>query len=235
MIEATEIAGQDTLDLGDVGGGGDVDIDFSSGQMVLQGSSGNLGLGDAAPGFVIDAVRNLNSAERIVLQNTNSGNAAQALFQCTNDNGVSFQAGVTGSGHASDANECFFQSNPAPLNIRTGGANPIRFITNTINRLNIGGSGNIGIGNVTSPTAKLHIDQSNGAAAIPVLTLDQADVSEPFTKYIGTAAAATLTQSIVDDGDVTTATLVGWTKIEIDDVGNQVADGDYFQPFYTLA
>jgi hypothetical protein len=67
------------------------------------------------------------------------------------------------------------------------------------------------------------------------MILDQADVDEPFVKFIGEAAAANLTRSIVDNGDVTTATLIGWTKIEIDDVGNQVADGDYHQPFYTLA
>ncbi|KKL73100.1 hypothetical protein LCGC14_2078250, partial [marine sediment metagenome] len=49
MLEATEIAGQDTLDLGDVGGGGDVDIDFNDGQMFLQGSSGNLHIGGTDP------------------------------------------------------------------------------------------------------------------------------------------------------------------------------------------
>ena len=49
MFEAVEIAGQDTLDLGDAGGGGDVDIDFNDGQMFLQGSSGNLHIGGTDP------------------------------------------------------------------------------------------------------------------------------------------------------------------------------------------
>ncbi|KKL97620.1 hypothetical protein LCGC14_1832720, partial [marine sediment metagenome] len=101
-------------------------------------------------------------------------------------------------------------------------------------RVTIKNSGLMGIG-ATVPLAQLHIDQLSGTATIPVLLLGQADFNEPFTKYVGTAAAANLTRSIVDDGDVTTATLVGWTKIEIDDVGNQVADGDYFRPFYSLA
>jgi hypothetical protein len=96
-------------------------------------------------------------------------------------------------------------------------------------------TGRLGVGLSTGQGGKLHVDQNDDAAAIPVLVLDQADVDEPFTKFIGTAAAANLTRSIVDNGDVTTATLVGWTKIEIDDIGNQVTDGDYFQPFYSLA
>jgi len=47
--------------------------------------------------------------------------------------------------------------------------------------------------------------------------------------------AADLTRSIVDVGDVSTATVAGYVKIEIDDTGDQVTDGDYYMPFYTLA
>jgi hypothetical protein len=104
-----------------------------------------------------------------------------------------------------------------------------------IDRLHITSDGDVGIGNVTNPRAQLDIDQFQNSEAQPVLCLDQGDVDEPFTKYVGQAAAANLTRSIVDNGDVTTATLVGWTKIEIDDTGNQVTDGDYYQPFYSLA
>jgi hypothetical protein len=61
--------------------------------------------------------------------------------------------------------------------------------------------GNVGIG-TTNPSAKTHIDQSSTTAAIPVLTLDQADISEEmisFESTIGTGnpieavAAKTLT------------------------------------------
>jgi len=51
----------------------------------------------------------------------------------------------------------------------------------------------------------------------------------------GTAAAADLTRSIVDEGDQSTTTLEGWIKVNIQDLGNQVADGNYYVPFYTLA
>ena len=44
--------------------------------------------------------------------------------------------------------------------------------------------GNVGIG-LAAPLAKLHIDQAVDDAAIPVLALDQADVSEGFLNFIG--------------------------------------------------
>jgi hypothetical protein len=89
--------------------------------------------------------------------------------------------------------------------------------------------------NEQSPTCPVHAKQASTTAAIPVQTLEQADVDEPFLKVIGTAAAADLTRSIVDNGDVTTPTLAGWVKIEVQDDGNQITDQDYFIPVYTLA
>ena len=44
--------------------------------------------------------------------------------------------------------------------------------------------GNVGI-NIAIPLAKLHIDQASTTAAIPVLTLDQADISDGFINFIG--------------------------------------------------
>jgi hypothetical protein len=81
----------------------------------------------------------------------------------------------------------------------------------------------------------LSIDQDGSADAIPVLELIQADVSEEFVKFIGTAASATLTQTIVAEADVTTATRQGFLKIKIQDNGGQVSNGTYFVPFFSLA
>jgi len=50
-------------------------------------------------------------------------------------------------------------------------------------------SGNVGIG-LIAPLAKLHIDQSVSDAAIPVLSLDQADLSDGFINFIGATAAS---------------------------------------------
>jgi len=101
-------------------------------------------------------------------------------------------------------------------------------------RMRIDSGGLVGV-NATTMLAQLHVDQTSTTAAIPALYLDQADVDEPFIKFVGTAAAATLTRSIVAESDVTTATRQGFVMIEIDDIGNQVADQDYFVAFYTIA
>jgi hypothetical protein len=125
---------------------------------------------------------------------------------------------------------------PQRLSFNTGAtASTERMRIQAGGQVNIVQSVSIGQAVGTTPAAPLDVDQSGTATTSPVVQLDQADVDEPFIKFIGTAAAADLTRSIVDDGDVASSTLVGWLKIEIDDVGNQVADGDYYVPFYTLS
>ena len=96
-------------------------------------------------------------------------------------------------------------------------------------------SGNVGIG-TTTPTAKLHVDQSSTTAAIPVLTLDQADVSEEFIHFIGTAANEVLTQSLFkEDPAFSYFTIQGYIKVYVEDIGNQITDGVYYIPFGTNA
>ena len=93
--------------------------------------------------------------------------------------------------------------------------------------------GNVGIG-TTGPTAKGHIDQSSATGAIPVLKLDQADVSEQFIHFVG-ESTTDATQSLVDAADMTTpGAIVGWYKIYVEDVQatNPIADGTYYVPFY---
>lgn len=51
-------------------------------------------------------------------------------------------------------------------------------------------AGKVAIGGTVAPLAQLHVDQPSASAAIPVLYLDQGDVSEPFTNYVGTSAAS---------------------------------------------
>ena len=94
-------------------------------------------------------------------------------------------------------------------------------------------AGNVGIG-TTSPATKLHIDQSSTTAALPVATLDQADIDEPFIKFIGTVTDGAVTGSLVEAADAT-ETLAGFVKVEVQDDGNVLTDQDYFLPIYTLA
>jgi len=94
--------------------------------------------------------------------------------------------------------------------------------------------GQAGIG-TDSPAAQLHVDQGTSDAAIPVLTVDQADVSEEFIKFIG-ESTTDASQSLVDAADMTTpGSIVGWLKIYVEDVQstNPITDGAYFVPFYS--
>jgi len=96
--------------------------------------------------------------------------------------------------------------------------------------------GDFGIGTNT-PSASLHVDQSSSTGAKPVLTVDQADVSEEFIRFIGTSANGVVTQSLVEDADVTTRTLEGWLKIYVYDGPSgtgQLGSQAYYVPIYTL-
>lgn len=88
---------------------------------------------------------------------------------------------------------------------------------------------------ITAPAAVLDIDQTSTSGAIPVLKLDQGDVSEEFVRFVGTSANGILTQSIVEAADVATATIAGYVKVYVQDDGNQLADQAYYMPLYTLA
>lgn len=72
----------------------------------------------------------------------------------------------------------------------TGTLRPLQLSTsNTLGTgITIDTSQQVGIG-VTVPLAKTHIDQSSTTATIPVLSLDQADLSEEFINFITTIGA----------------------------------------------
>lgn len=95
--------------------------------------------------------------------------------------------------------------------------------------------GNLGVGAVVTPAGKVHIDQSSSTGALPVLVIDQADVSEEFIKFIG-SSTIDASQSLVDAADMTTpGAIVGWIKIYVQDdqATDPITDGYYFVPFYS--
>lgn len=100
--------------------------------------------------------------------------------------------------------------------------------------IRVANTGRVGI-KKTSPDAMLDVDQGSSTAAIPVLKLDQADVSEEFIRFVGTSANGVLTQSIVEAADVVTPTIAGYMKVFVQDDGNQLTDQAYYMPVYTLA
>lgn len=84
------------------------------------------------------------------------------------------------------------------------------------------------------PGTRLNVDQSDASAAVPVVTLEQADVDEDFFKFIGTSDT-NVDRALVDAVNFPTAgTIKGWIKINVqDDQGTgPIVDGDYYIPFY---
>ena len=77
------------------------------------------------------------------------------------------------------------------------------------------GADTVGVG-VNVPGGKLHVDQLSAAKAIPVLVLDQGDIDDSFTNYIGTSAADG-TRSISSD-TTEDSTKFGAIRIEINGV-----------------
>lgn len=88
--------------------------------------------------------------------------------------------------------------------------------------INIGGS---------SP---LEVIQPGAGGAVAVLDLDQNDIDEPFIHFDGTSVNGAITGNLVDEGDQGGQTLEGWVRMQITDSAGNVADGDYWIPFYSL-
>ncbi len=96
--------------------------------------------------------------------------------------------------------------------------------------------GRLGIG-INAPTGQLHANQSAAAGAIPTLHLEQDDESEEFVRLTGQTDNGVLTNSLVKENDVTTATRAGFWKVYVvdEDATDPIADGPYFVPIFTLA
>ena len=90
----------------------------------------------------------------------------------------------------------------------------------------------IGIG-TAAPAAQLYV--RNASIAQTVIKVQQDVNSSEFITLIGSGAAGDLTQNIVKEADVTTATRAGFLKLFVQDNGNQITDQAYFIPIYTLA
>lgn len=107
-----------------------------------------------------------------------------------------------------------------------------------VERMHIMHDGTVNIfneGTVPIKPAQLAVSQGSATVALPVLSLRQLDISEEFINFRGQSTNGVLTQSIVEDADITTATRAGWLKVFVTDDGNQLTDQAYFLPIYTLA
>lgn len=176
MLALTETA-QDLVEIGDVGGAGDVDINFSSGQAFLRGSDGYFGVGTTTPQGLIAGESETQAAHD--LRTYNNGFGSVFIGQTAGGTKASPTAVTAGrllmrfSGGGHDGTN--FSQAQAAMDIYanqnyTSGAQGtyIRFITTpdgstaVSERMRIADDGNIGINGITSPSTALDI----GAGAI---------------------------------------------------------------------
>jgi hypothetical protein len=113
----------------------------------------------------------------------------------------------------------------ASVRLRSGGGS-LALTIHDDQRISIG---------TTNSSATLRVKQAVSDANIPVLYLEQDDISEPFATLRGSAESGELARSIVAAGDVGSATVAGYVMVAVIDDGNVITDQDYFLPLYTLA
>lgn len=202
---------------------GSLEIDVGSATALVVGDSD--GVGDV---LVVDTnTPEVTVTSRLVVTGGN---------HITLDNGASVQfkdsGGTTRTFFSMSATD---QILIGPTGSPGGTTTNIRFRPGAAEAMTLTEGGLFAVGNASPSGTQVEFVQGSTSAAIPVLTLDQADVDEPFIKLVGDAAAATLTRDLVDVGDVSSFTPVGYAKIEVQDDGNQITDGDYYVEFGTLA
>jgi hypothetical protein len=183
MLKLTE-AGQDVVDIGDVAGGGDVDIDFNDGQMFLRGSDGFLGVGTITPGGPLHVVFSEASspawlAADLGIFERNGAARLQLHTGTTDSSGVWFTDTVRGQGQLN------YSHSLDRMTLYTAGTERMRIIS----------TGEIAIGPV-APGAQLHVDQSSASAAQPVLLLDQADVSEEMIEFVSSIGVGNAIEAV---------------------------------------
>jgi len=77
-------------------------------------------------------------------------------------------------------------------------------------RMRLDQTGRLGL-NVTEPLALMHVDQNSPTGAIPVLYLDQADVSEEFIRFAATEA----TGNAIEDVGAKTLTTTKFVRVNV--------------------
>jgi hypothetical protein len=209
-------------------------------------STGNVGIGTTGPEGLLHIAKTTTSANYLAdTYSTTSTERSQIKYRKSHQDTIGNTATITGEDLGSfvwmgNSGSAF--TNAAQMKVKQNGTastlTPADFSfwtsdgTTLLERMTINKSGNVGIG-TKGPATLLHIDQSVADKALPVVTLDQADVDEPFIKFIGTVTDGASTGSLVEVADAT-ATIAGYVKVEVQDDGNVLTDQDYYLAVYTL-
>jgi hypothetical protein len=139
-------------------------LDADGGNPVLNVDATNerVGFGTAAPTATVDAIRR---------------DAAGTVFRMENTVGIVSATFVNGS------------SKSWAFGVLAGASGGFAITEiGVASQFFVNAGGNVGIG-IATALAKTHIDQASTTAATPVLSLDQADLSEEFINFITTIGA----------------------------------------------
>lgn len=165
--------------------------------LFVQGSNGFVGIGTNTPAQQLEVnggiylLDSLNGSREVQIENTNAGNAARSGFRLISDAGIgsSFLFSLFGTNFATASLQRIVRLT------HNDAAGEMRFFVNGADRITILPGGNVGVG-PTVPTAKLHVDQASSTAAIPVLILDQADVSEEMIEFVSTIGVGNAIEAV---------------------------------------
>jgi hypothetical protein len=167
------------------------DIDFhvsatgEANALFVRGSDGNIGIGTTSPqaDLHVDGYLRLGEDEAVDAQGTTVINVVESVGGQMILKYWDRGAGVGGRGIIRN----FRDGGEAKLVIGQGTDGSINLVLTS--------SGNTGVG-TTGPLARLHVDQDSGSGAIPVLYLDQADVSEEMIEFACTIGAGNAIEAV---------------------------------------
>jgi hypothetical protein len=212
---------------------------------------GYVGIGTNSPDMLLD----LEDSTALIWKATNtgaSGAGGGAGFQNYHDDGAAMangdRLGFFTYGGAEDAAHTLYNATAFTAfaeenwGAAAKGAN-IRFETTALGaaarteRLRISADGLVGVWTLATPSGLLHVNQSSATGARPTLMLEQDDESEEFIRFVGQSDDGVLTNSIVNENDITTWTSQGALKVYVvdEDGGDPITDQAYFLRIYTLA
>lgn len=214
MLKLTETT-QNLVEIGDTGGGGDVDVKFNNDQMFLQGSDGFLGFNTINPFQQIDAVADgFSSVFSLTAYKAASASiAGQLSFRAargslatptallSGDRMGSF-VGIGHDGGGFDANfsvgivyEADQNWTGAAQGTRINFQNTALDTTSRAVQMTLKSTGRLGI-LTANPAAQVHANQADATAAIPVLFLTQADVNQDMIQFSTTIGVGNAIEAV---------------------------------------
>lgn len=197
LLKLTEDA-QDLITLGP--GSGDVDINFN-GDMFLRGSDAFFGHTITAPSSSINQIEMASSGNKAissssfsttatfagepVIQLQKSHTASIGTLSTTQDGERLGRLDIVGvdSNNANRSTAGFRATQVGAAGVANVPSKLELVAANNVAIMALDESQNVGVGITSAIAAKLHVDQSSTTAAIPVLYLDQADVSEEMVEF----------------------------------------------------